>query len=153
MAYDIDDSIRSLFSKGYKKIDISLLHMLNDSILETQANGHEIIYFSGKFIGERIVSNHIKKHPKNNIIDILKYTLRKLNIGNIAGIRVKKDMITLDIDDCVFYKKRRNSKNCYFMLGIIAGMATEISGKNYFGKFVRFKNSKRNTCVFAVRRK
>ena len=146
-----NEAIKQVFGKGDARMNASLLHMLHDSIMETQVNGHEIIYFSGKFIGERVANSHMSKYTGSNIIDMLKHALRRLNIGTVSGIRIRKDTITLDIDNCALYKK--NNRDCHFLLGLIAGMASQLSGKKYIGKSMKCRNNKKNTCVFVVKRK
>jgi hypothetical protein len=125
-----------------------ILCMLNSSILETQVDGHDIMYFSGKYIGEGMVRRYVKLHGDANIINVLRHVLGRLGLAEVSGIKVVNNRVMLDINDCVLCDGRK--RECGFLLGIIAGMAGEISGCSYCGEPVRCSSG---ACTLAIRKK
>ena len=148
---EIDENISMMLNGDSLSNTKYILRLLNNSIIETQVKGHEIIYYSGKYMGENIVRKYKDSSPDMNIIDILKHTLKKMEIASVSGIKIMRKKIILDISDCIFCENGK-SRNCWFILGIIAGMASEISGNVYVADYVRCRGNSRKECVFSVKK-
>lgn len=137
------------------KINISVLRALNNSVLETQINGGEILYFSGKFIGEELIENHKKKIKDiDNILMLIKQLFKNLMIGILRNAKIKDDKITIDLEECAFCEKKNlglNKENkCYFLSGLISGMIAQALGYSSAGKEISCRNMGNQACRFEI---
>ena len=129
----------------------NLLKLFNESVLETQVNGGEIVYFSGKYIGKGAAERHMKNDPSFTVIDILKRTLAEMGIADVCGIKLSSSRITLDISNCALCGSGKGG--CRFLLGVIAGIAGAVSGKSYSGEKIVCGRENGSACAFSVSNK
>jgi predicted hydrocarbon binding protein len=123
-----------------------LLRVLNDSIMETQLNGGEVMYFSGKYVGSSMMKAGYKKGVKNAPL-FIKAALKKLGVGNVVSVDLRGNRIFLEMESCPF-RKNGSKGNCKFIQGMLAGMISHASNKAYKMKAVTCKRADRPHCVF-----
>ena len=140
------DDLKGLVKgKKFGAVDGRVLRMLNTSILVTQPNGKDILYFCGKFIGAEFVRTRKVK----SIDDVIKVTdnlLKKMKLGSIEGITKRKNGFLLNLKECAFCNPRKDGR-CWMSAGIVAGISSEGLGMNYSGKLKDQKKSK-DICTF-----
>lgn len=148
MAVKIEKSLEGLFRKGgSQKKDSTVLNILNRAIIDTQPNGEEIVYFSGKYIGSKIIDIHKKKGGGNSIPTLIKRTAERLGIGNVIGIEIKGNKILLEMETTPIHKND-SRKDCKLLQGMLAGMVSQASDRAYRLKSVKTKGRKRHICIF-----
>jgi len=145
MSKNLEETVRTIFGKRKPKSNLMFMKLLNDAVIETQLNGGEIMYFSGKYIGSKIMEVH-QKEKKNNIPVVIKKTLENLEMGDIVGISIKGNNVFLELKECPFKSTIEN--NCEFLQGILAGIISQGSGKPYKIKSVKCKGAKNLHCIF-----
>jgi predicted hydrocarbon binding protein len=137
---------RMLLDGGMPKAGSALLGILNSAIMETQPNGAEIVYFSGKYVGSSIMKAGHKKGIKSVPL-LIKTALEKLDIGSMAGVNLRGNKIFLEMESCPFHKIGSKG-NCKFIQGMLAGIISRASNKTYRMKAVTCKGANRPHCIF-----
>lgn len=102
----------------------NFFNMLNKSILDTQIDGKNILYFSGKFAGYEYAK--VKK-VKNieELKKILNNILKELSLGNVENIIKKYNKLIIKI------KGNFDSKN-YFISGFVTGIVSKALNYNFY---------------------
>jgi predicted hydrocarbon binding protein len=131
------------------------LSILNNAVIETQVNADDILYFSGKFAGYEHLKGVKKKYESlEEVKKMLKDNLKKLSIGNIEDVTIKKNKILIKIKNCTFCEKSKASKvKCYFLIGFISGLVSRALNYNFYkfsGKEMKCKNNINENCVFEI---
>ena len=99
-------------------------NMLSNAIIDTQVDGKNILYFSGKFAGY----NYFKvKNVKNieGLEKLLDRILKELLIGSVEDIVKKHNKLVIKIRGDLKPKK-------YFLTGFITGMVSKALNYNFY---------------------
>jgi predicted hydrocarbon binding protein len=134
-----------------KAIDIRLLRLLSNSILKTRIDGHEILYFSGKLVGEefgkKIGRCNIKKLSTSiaELVDGLK-------LGRVESVREIENGLLVRVGGCPLCDpgKPAGDTRCHFFAGLLAGIASESMKRHAMGKETDCKEGDENACVFKL---
>jgi predicted hydrocarbon binding protein len=137
---------RMLLDGDIPKAGSVLLGILNSAIMETQPNGGEIMYFSGKYVGSSMMKAGHEKGIKSAPL-LIKTALEKLDVGNVARVDLKGKTIFLEMESCPFHKIGSKG-NCKFIQGMLAGIISHASNRAYRMKAVTCKRANRPYCVF-----
>jgi hypothetical protein len=118
--------------------------ILSKAILETQVDGKNILYFSGKFAGYECNVRKTKNLEELKIaIDSI---LKELSVGKVESIEKRSNNIMIKI------RSRFNGKN-HFMLGFVTGIVSKALDYNFYrfaGKQIRC-NSRGKFCLFEIK--
>jgi predicted hydrocarbon binding protein len=138
------------------KIDIRILRAINDSILETQIEGGNALYLSGKLVGATILKDSAKFSNVEMALGFLQDLFKNLMICMIVKVEQGDDNILLHIDECAFCTKKKtiinNERKCYFLTGLISGILSKGLNAQYVGKEIRCRNIGDSFCVFEFSR-
>jgi len=135
------------------KIDIRVLRALNNSILETQINGENALYFSGKILGEELVQNYDGKFmAKREVLAFLKDLFKKLMLGILKETEEEN---IIKVDECAFCRGRNKwpsdkEKKCYFLAGFISGVFSEALNQPCAVKEISCRYNGDPYCVFEI---
>ena len=143
--------MEELFKRGRKpKVTSALLRIMNNAVIDTQPNGEEIMYFSGKFIGSDIMKNYQKrKKYRENMVYAVKDAVERLGVGTVKGVDIGENRVRLYIGNCML-SGRRGKGMCQFLSGIMSGIISQGSGKSYTGKVMKYKD-KNGHSVFLLK--
>jgi len=112
----------------------NFFNMLINAVIDTQVDGKNILYFSGKFAGY----NYFRVKNVKSIEDLKKLLdgiLKELSIGSVESIDKKYNKLVIKIRG-IF-----KSKN-YFLTGLITGIVSKALNYNFYkftGKEIKNK--------------
>jgi len=151
MTEDIGGCLQELFAiEGKPQSAAAAFRILNHAILDTQLNGGEILYFSGKYIGQELM-NACKKRKSNNLPAIMKTAVERLDMGDVVGMDLKNNTVSLEIENCPF-RKKGVKRGCNLLQGMLAGILSGATGRTYALKSVSPNGRGRRYCIFRFRR-
>jgi predicted hydrocarbon binding protein len=148
---DVEKLLRCSDLSNGNAIDVRLLRSLSNSILKTRIDGHEILYFSGKLVGEefgkRLGRCDVKKFS-TSITELI----GGLKIGRIESVCERKNGMLIRVSDCPLCDpgKPNGDTRCHFSAGLLAGMASEAMQRDTLGREIDCKSSDENVCVFKL---
>jgi len=146
----IERDVKGLLESSAKETSPAFLGILNNAIMETQPNGEDILYFSGKYVGSGIMKARPKVGEKG-IPLLIKNVLERIGIGSITGVELKGDRFFLKIGSCPFRKSGPRG-SCKFVQGMLMGMISHASDRTYRMKGVTCKKTKNSHCIFEFAR-
>jgi hypothetical protein len=121
-----------------------LFNMLSKSILDTQMDGKNILYFSGKFAGYEYAKIR-KVRSMEELKIVLNSVFRRMSLGRIESIEKSKNILMIKISKTFKY-------NC-FLAGFVTGIVSKALDYNFYrftGKEIKCKNSGKY-CTFEIR--
>jgi hypothetical protein len=118
--------------------------MLNKSIMETQVDGKNILYFSGKFAGYEYAK--VKKvRSVEELKTVLNSVFRKLSLGRVESIEKSNNSLIIKISNAY--------KDNHFLTGFVTGVISKAMDYNFYrfaGKEVKCRNSGKY-CIFEIK--
>jgi hypothetical protein len=136
---------RNIYISNPERISMKkdLFEMLNKAVLDTQADGKNILYFSGKFAGYEYPQSRKAKNI-GDLRAILNAILEDMGLGNVESIESSGNKIIIRI---------RELSQGYFTTGFITGIVSKALDYNFYkftGREIDCKK-KGNICTFEIK--
>ena len=146
---DVFNNVKFCDGKLDGQIDIRIFRSLNNSILRTQINGNDVLYFSGKKIGNEFGRN-IKAKNIDDVVSSINDLITMLKLGHIKSSKKIGRNLLLDVKDCPLCDPGKDSR-CYLYAGLLAGIVSKILQKDIVGREIDCKNKNRDICTFELK--